>query len=162
MLSEETAAGQYPVEAVMMMDRIVRTAEGQLDPNKFEKLPELKTVGDALTRSSYYIAREIESSAIITPTLSGSTPRLVARFRPKQAILAPTSNPRVLHFLALCWGVSPFQVSSSESTDDMVRFSIDAALRSGHIERGQSVIITSVMPLHVPGATNFIKVQRVE
>src|SRR6187200_3476268 len=87
MLSEETAVGNYPAESVLMMDRIVRAAETSLDRRKFEHQEELGNVRDSISRSSYYIAKEIGARAIITPTWSGSTPNLVARFRPQQPIL---------------------------------------------------------------------------
>src|SRR4051812_7923876 len=107
MLSEETAAGKYPLEAVVMMDRIVRSAETSLDVAKFEHLPELASTRDSISRSTYYIAKEISAAAIITPTWSGTTATLVSRFRPKQPILATTPNEQAFDFMALTWGVIP-------------------------------------------------------
>ena len=101
------------------------------------------------------------AAAIITPTWSGSTACLVSRFRPKQPILAMTPNEAALDFLSLCWGVTPISIPLSDTMDDMIRFSIDAALRAGHVSTGQRVIITGGAPLHVAGKTNFIKVERV-
>src|SRR5262249_15962147 len=119
MLSEETAAGKYPVEAVMIMDRIARTAEAELHPLKFENTAALTSTADAISRASYFIAKEIDASAIITPTWSGSTACRVSRFRPKQAIIATTPNESVLDFLSLCWGVFPLKIPPSETLDDM-------------------------------------------
>jgi pyruvate kinase len=161
MLSEETAAGKYPVEAVMIMDRIARSAESALDPLKFENIAAQTSTGDAISRSSYFIGKEIEAAAIITPTWSGSTACLVSRFRPKQPIIATTPNESALDFLSLCWGVVPLQIPPSDSLDDMIRLSIEAARHAGYLESGQEVIITGGMPLHVAGKTNFIKVERV-
>ncbi|HLQ77275.1 MAG TPA: pyruvate kinase [Terriglobia bacterium] len=162
MLSEETAAGKYPVEAVMMMDRIVRSAETSLDITKFEHPPELSNTRDSISRSTYYIAKEIEAGAIITPTWSGSTASLVSRFRPKQPILATTPNDQALDFMALAWGVVPILIPKSDNIDDLIRFSIQAARKAGHLHAGQHVVITGGVPLHVSGNTNFIKVERVE
>jgi pyruvate kinase len=162
MLSEETAAGKYPAEAVMMMDRIARSAESCLDELKFENIPIEASMGDAISRSSYFIAKEIGAAAIITPTWSGSTACLVSRFRPKQPIFATTPNEAALDFLALCWGVIPALIPPSETMDEMIRFSIDAARRAGLVESGQQVIVTGGAPLHVAGKTNFIKVDRVD
>ena len=162
MLSEETAAGKYPVEAVMMMDRIVRSAETSLDIAKFEHSPELSSTRDSISRSSYYIAKEIGAAAIITPTWSGTTASLVSRFRPKQPILATTPNEQALDFMALVWGVIPILIPQSETSDDLIRFSIDAARKAGHLHAGQHVVITGGAPLHVSGKTNFIKVEKVE
>jgi pyruvate kinase len=162
MLSEETAAGRYPVEAVRVMDRIVRIAEANLDATKFEQIPEIATVGDSISRSSYYIAKEIDAAAILTTTWSGSTANRIARFRPKQQILAATPNPKTYHFLSLAWGVTPLAVSLSNTTDDMIDAAIGAALDAGYVRRGQQVVVTGGIPLYVAGNTNFIKVERVK
>jgi pyruvate kinase len=162
MLSEETAIGKYPSEAVMMMDRIARSAESALDELKFENIPIEAGTGNAISRASYFIAKEIGAAAIITPTWSGSTACLVSRFRPKQPILATTPNEAALDFLSLCWGVIPVPIPPSDTLEDMIRFSIQAAQRAGHVESGQRVIITGGAPLGVAGNTNFIKVDRVE
>jgi pyruvate kinase len=162
MLSEETAAGNYPAEAVMMMDRIARSAETSLDEVKFENISVEPVTEDAISRASYFIAKEIGAAAIITPTWSGSTARRVSRFRPKQPILAPTPNETALDFLSLCWGVIPVSIPLTATMDDMIHYSIDAARRSGFIESGQHLVITGGAPLHVPGKTNFIKVETVE
>jgi len=162
MLSEETAMGHYPVEAVMMMDRIVRSAETALDVQKFEHQKELGNVRDSISRSSYHTAREIGAAAIITPTWSGSTASMVARFRPKQTILATTPNEQALDFLSLVWGVIPLFIPPSESIDDMIRFSIAAARKAGHLHAGDQVVVTGGAPLHASGKTNFLKVETVE
>jgi len=161
MLSDETAAGKYPAEAVMMMDRIARTAEGSLDQSKFESIPLSADTNDAISRASYFIAKEIGAAAIITPTWSGSTACRVSRFRPQQPIIATTTNEAVLDFLSLCWGVIPLPIRSCDSMDDVIRVSIDAARSAGYLQSGQNVVITGGAPLHVPGKTNFIKVDRV-
>jgi pyruvate kinase len=162
MLSDETAAGKYPAEAVMMMDRIARTAEGSLDQLKFENIPLVADTNDAISRASYFIAKEIGAAAIITPTWSGSTACRVSRFRPKQPIIATTTNEAVLDFLSLCWGVIPLPIRACDSMDEVIKVSIDAARGAGYVQSGQPVVITGGAPLHVPGKTNFIKVDRVE
>jgi pyruvate kinase len=162
MLSEETTVGKYPTEAVMMMDRIARAAESALDELKFENISIGSGTNHAISRSSYLIAKEIGAAAIITPTWSGSTASLVARFRPKQPILAMTPNDAVLDFLSLCWGVIPILIPLSDTLEEMIRISMNAAKQAGHLESGQQVVITGGAPLHVPGKTNFIKVERVE
>ncbi|MBI4471273.1 MAG: pyruvate kinase, partial [Acidobacteria bacterium] len=162
MLSEETAAGKYPVEAVMIMDRIARSAEANLNSAKFEKRPQQKRVGDAITRASYFVAKEIGAAAIVTPTWTGSTACLVSRFRPKQPIIATTPNESAADFMSLVWGVIPLTISNSDNIDDMIRFSIDAGRRAGYLEPGQNVVITGGAPLKIAGKTNFIRVDRVD
>jgi pyruvate kinase len=161
MLSDETAVGKYPIEAVTMMDRIAREAENCLDVPKFENIPIETGTEHAISRAAYFIAKEINAAAIVTPTWSGATACLVSRFRPKQMILAPTPNESALDFLALCWGVTPFLIRNSDTIDDMIRNSIDAARRAGLLEKDVQVIVTGGIPLHVAGRTNFIKVERV-
>ena len=145
----------------MMMDRIARSAEAALDELKFENIPTEGGASDAISRASYFIAKEVGAAAIITPTWSGSTACLVSRFRPKQPILATTCNEAALDFLSLCWGVVPILIPSSDSSEDVIRFSIEAARRAGYVESGQQVIITGGAPLHIAGKTNFIRVDRV-
>jgi pyruvate kinase len=161
MLSEETAAGNYPVEAVMMMDRIARSAEGSLDEVKFENIQVQPVPEDAISRSSYFIAKQIGAAAIITPTWSGSTASRVSRFRPRQPIIATTPNEITLDFLSLCWGVIPVLIPHADTIDDQIRYSIAAARDAGQIAAGDHVIITGGVPLHVAGTTNFIKVETV-
>src|SRR5262249_39459028 len=120
MLSDETAVGKYPVETVVMMDRIAREAERSLDITKFENIPFEAGTEHAISRAAYFIAKEIDAAAIMTPTWSGTTATLVSRFRPKQLILAPTPNETSLDFLGLCWGVVPFLIPSPDTIDDMI------------------------------------------
>jgi pyruvate kinase len=87
---------------------------------------------------------------------------LVSRFRPKQLILATTPNEATLDFLSLCWGVIPISISQSDTMDDVIRCSIDAARSAGYLESGQQVVVTGGAPLHVAGKTNFIRVDRVD
>jgi pyruvate kinase len=162
MLSDETAAGKYPIEAVMIMDRIARAAESCLDEVKFENIPTLEGTNDATSRSSYFIAKQTSAAAIITPTWSGSSACRVSRFRPKQPILAATPSDATLNFLSFCWGVIPISIPSSETTEEMIRLSIDAARKVGYISPGQHVVITGGVPLNFAGNTNFIKVEGVE
>ena len=145
-----------------MMDRIVRSAETSLDTAKFEHLPELASTRDSISRSTYYIAKEISAAAIITPTWSGTTASLVSRFRPKQPILATTPNEQALDFMTLAWGVIPVLIPQSDTIDDLIRFSINAARKAGHLNSGEHVVITGGVPLYVAGNTNFIKVEKVE
>lgn len=162
MLSEETAAGRYPIESVTMMDRIVRAAEGSIDPSKFSDIPVESGTDDAISRAACLIADEVNAAAIVTPTYSGSTAGLVSRFRRRPLILGPTPNSATLNFLALSWGVVPLRIPESDSMDEMIRHSVHAARKMGLLETGQTIVITGGVPLHVAGKTNFIKVHRVE
>ena len=163
MLSEETAAGSYPLEAAQMMHRIAMEVESSVDEGKFRwgDLDGETTVSDAISRSAYNIARGTGAAAIITPTWSGSTARLVARFRPAQDIIAATPNKAAVYFLSLCWGIAPLLVASAGTTEEQFSFAVNAARNAGWVRPGDLVVITGGTPLHIPGTTNFIKVQRV-
>src|SRR5207244_9640119 len=106
----------------MMMDRIARSAEAALDELKFENIPIEGGASDAISRASYFIAKEVGAAAIITPTWSGLTVYLVLRFRSKQPILATTCNEAALDFLSFCWSVVPVLIPSSESSEDVICF----------------------------------------
>ena len=163
MLSEETAVGSYPLEAVQMMDRIATEVESSVDAGKFRWDIEGQTiVSDAISRSAYNIAQGTGARAIITSTWSGSTARLVARFRPAQPIIAATPNRPVGYFLSFCWGIVPRSIASADTTEEQLAFALEAATRSGWVKSGDLVVITGGTPLHIPGTTNFIRVERVE
>jgi pyruvate kinase len=145
-----------------MMDRIARKVEGAIVEEHFQWDFDTPSTNDAITRSSFNIARGINAAAIVTPTWSGSTPRLVSRFRPRQPIIATTPNKKTAGFLALCWGVMPVSISSAETIDDQLRLSVEAARNSGLVKDGDQIVITGGTPLHISGTTNFIKVEQVE
>ncbi len=160
MLSEETAVGKYPVEAVRMMSRIAERLERS--PAIYHRYEmNAGTVTEAIGESACQIADRIGAAAIIPSTTSGSTAKLVAKFRPKTPIIAVTYTERVRNKLALVWGVSPVQIEFSQDTDAMLKLSIEAAVRAGHLPAGSLVVITAGVPFGVPGTTNLIKVERV-
>ena len=161
MLSEETAVGRYPVEAVAMMARIAREAEAGLDSGGEAwgaKEGEGTCPQEAVARAVRRLADSIGAAAILTCTQSGSTARLVAKYRPSTRILAATPDDVVFRQMALVWGVTPLRMPEAESQEQMERLAIEAAVREGHLSSGQSAVITAGVPLHVAGTTNMIKV----
>jgi pyruvate kinase len=164
MLSEETAVGKYPVEAVAMMAKIAKDAECEgLSTRHLEHPPSegLKTIPDAVSLAASMLAKSIGASAIITFTRSGATARLVARYRPRCLILAPTPEEKIYRRLALVRGVVPILTENIKDTDEMTKRAIDAAQASGHVQKGQKVVITAGVPFGVPGTTNMIKVEEI-
>ncbi len=160
MLSEETAMGKYPVEAVHMMSRIAERIERS--PAIYHRYEmSTGTVTEAIGESACQIADRIGAAAIIPSTTSGSTAKLVAKFRPRAPIIAVTYTERVRDKLALVWGVYPVQVTFSKDTDAMLKLSIEAAAKVGQLPSGSLVVITAGVPFGVPGTTNLIKVERV-
>lgn len=161
MLSEETAVGQYPVETVKIMSRIAQRIESS--ELLWQTTAALhKSTPEAIGQSACLIAESIGAAAIITSTRSGATARLVAKFRPRQPIIAVSYSERVQCRLALVWGVWSLVVPLTEqSTDELLHRAIEAALEAKLIEKGQWVVLTAGVPLGVSGTTNLIKVERV-
>jgi len=161
MLSEETAVGQYPVEAVRVMDMIVRAAEGIYPYWRLDVPSEdgQRSVASAVGHAVNLMAREIGAAAIITPTESGSTARLVARYRPKSVQIAITSREETFRALCLVWGVTPLYTSEFRDTEEMVARSIELAKQAGLVKPGEKVVITAGTPIGVPGRTNLIRAE---
>ncbi len=161
MLSEETAAGDYPLEAVKVMGQVAEETESILEPRqRFTGLK--KTVPEAISVGAISLARDLQVKAFLIPTTSGSTARLIARYRPQQPIIAVSPEPQTVKMLCLVWGVSPVLIKGFSSTDEMVRALQKKALESGLVKRGDLVAITAGLPLHQAGTTNMITVKVIE
>jgi pyruvate kinase len=161
MLSEETAAGEYPVEAVTIMAQVAEETEKILEPRqRFTGLQ--KTVPEAISLGAIALAQDLNVKAFLIPTSSGSTARLIARYRPQQPIIAVSPNLQTVKMLCLVWGVYPVQVKGFKSTDEMMRVVQKQALGSGVVKRHDLVAITAGLPLHQTGSTNMITVKAIE
>jgi len=165
MLSAETANGQYPVEAVRMMDRITR--QTQTDPEYFSVLaathPDLeRTAADAITAAANQIAETIGAVAIITYTTSGSTTLRAARERPPVPIICLTSKIETARRMTLSFGVHAIHTADVQSFTEMVKKAVMLAERDGIAQRGQRVVITAGVPFGTPGNTNVLRVAWIE
>ena len=161
MLSGETAAGKYPIDAVKTMAIIAERIERDLDYELIEKKQEYKdgvTVANAISHASCTTAYELGAAAIITPTQSGSTARMVSKFRPKAPIIAATFDERVRRKLCLSFGVHSVLIQGVDSTDDLIEQSVNQAIANEYIHSGDLVVITAGVPAGVAGTTNLIKV----
>ncbi len=161
MLSGETAAGEYPVEAVQTMFNIALRAESALDHQVIlsnRSRTSDMTITDAISQSVTHTAMNLSVPAIVTPTESGHTARMISKYRPKAPIVAVTSDEGVQRRLALVWGVQAVLGETSESTDDMLSVAIDRGLETGVFKRGDRVIITAGVPVGESGTTNIMKV----
>lgn len=160
MLSGETAAGRYPVEAVKIMARIAERTEKALNFSRFSAIrveTKAKTTTDAVSHATCTLAEELDAAAIITSTRSGQTTRMVSKYRPKVPIIAATPDIRVMRKLALVWGAKPVLIEPTEDTDTMYKRVVDAAINAGYVREGDMVIITAGVPVGIPGTTNTIK-----
>jgi pyruvate kinase len=161
MLSGETAAGKFPVEAVRMMARVACAAEEVFPYDKWlARRSDLRTrtVTDAISEATAEMARDLHAAAIVTSTSSGFTARMVAKYRPSAPIIAVTDRPRTQRQLAVSWGVLPMLSERSCTTDDMFDTAVTVALKSGLVHQGDALIITAGLPVAVPGYTNLLRV----
>jgi len=162
MLSGETAAGKYPLEAVRTMARIAERAEAALHygemPGEKRCVSPRRTVTDAISFASCATARDLGAAAIITSTESGHTAKMVAKYRPRALIVAVTPHAGVMRKLALTWGVQPLLAASKINTDEMMSTAVGTSLTAGLIKGGDLVVFTAGMPVGVRGTTNLIRV----
>lgn len=167
MLSGETAAGAYPMEAVNVMDRICRSIEDnrpQLYNSLGYRKPEWKEkqVIESLAYSCVTIADNVEAKAISTITHSGNTARRIAKFRPKVPIVAFTENQKVRRQLNLIWGVYSVRMDELFDTDQSVKMMEDYLRDNGMVKQGDRIIVATGMPIAKRGRTNMIKVSTIE
>ncbi len=161
MLSGETAAGDYPVEAVRTMNSIAQKTETALDYKEiltYRSRANGSTITDAIGQAVAHTALNLDVSSIITATVSGHTARIVSKYRPKASIVAVTSTEKALRKLALVWGVFPTLGKIAASTDEMLEVAVDEAVASGVVKHGDLVVITAGVPVGEVGTTNLLKV----
>ena len=161
MLSAETAVGEYPIESVAMMDRIVRRVEN--DPH-YRKMMEAyryapeATAADAITAAARQVAHTISASAIVTFSSTGSTTLRCARERPRVPVLGLTPRADTARRLALAWGVHSVKTEDLNTFRDMVVKAITIAKSDGFAEVGDPLVITAGVPFGTPGATNVLRI----
>ncbi|AFQ44006.1 pyruvate kinase [Desulfosporosinus meridiei] len=158
MLSGETAAGLFPIEAVRMMDRISQRTELTCLDNKAAQHPQVN-VAEAISFASFTIAKDLQAAAVLTPTHSGLTACMISKYRPLALIVAATPFPETARKLALKWGVESIVVPQSSGTDEMVSVAVNTSLNKNYIKSGDIVVITAGVPIGKVGSTNMIKVQ---
>ena len=163
MLSGETASGKYPVEALEEMVRTVTAAEGATDYwGRFREqsiLPRVTTINDAISHSCCLTAMDLSAKAILVATTTGSTARMIARFKPACPIAALTMTERVRRQLAISWGVHPYLYGTVDSTDRLFSLAVECARKENVVVPGDTVVITAGVPIGKAGSTNLIKAQ---
>ncbi len=161
MLSEETAIGSYPVEAVEMMDRIATNAEEGIPHARWLSMYDAESnlrPEESVARAACRMAQELDAAAIVTFTYSGSTARLVARHRPAQPVIAPTPRSETYKQLAMVWGTVPVMADPADSDAAIEERVVHLAIETGLVRKGERLVITAGLPLYVAGTTNLIKV----
>lgn len=165
MLSEETAIGKYPAEAVRIMNRIAGVTERHIYERSFftDELPgETHQTASAIGHSACFLARDLKAAAIVAGTTSGSTARMVARFRPSCPVLALTPNPQTERQLKLSYGVIPALVEPFRDTEEIFSLARSLSLKYGIAAPGDRLVVTAGVPVGEPGTTNLLKVLDIE
>ena len=164
MLSGESAAGKYPVEAVETMARIAERTEQDIDYNGRMLRDTPRNLTDVTTAISYATcttAMHLDAEAIITVTMSGFTADMVSRYKPESMVIGCSVNPRVCRQMALLWGVTPVLMSREDNTEDLFDEAIRLAKKQNLIHNKGKVVLTAGVPLGVSGSTNMIQVLEV-
>ena len=167
MLSGETAQGKYPLEAVKMMAQVAETTEQHLDLHLLEnaKLHSRRGISSAVSNAAVSTAASLNAKAIICPTMSGFTARLISKLKPAQTIIGASPNEDVLRKMQLYWGVRPLKTAQERSSDMIFQHAIDVAENAGYIEEGDTVVMTGGVATSPTssrrGLTNMIRVQSV-
>jgi pyruvate kinase len=166
MLSGETAVGKYPLRAVQTMVRIAQEAErtqGDCSGKRVSpRPPRGASIAEAVSHATCETARDLQAAAIIAPTVSGHTARVLSRFRPCCPVVAVTPSPITQRQLQLYWGVYPLLSRRSDSTDDVIADAVDVAQRYGFVAEGDVAVVTAGAAGSAPGTTNLMKVHNVE
>ena len=162
MLSGESAAGDYPVEAVKTMASIcVRTERELRGQDKFKlKTYDASDVAEAIARSVAHTAKNLDIKTIVAATQSGHTAKMISKYRPSANIMAVTYNERQQRSLALVWGVQPYVIDRPASTDEMFNLANDIVLEKGFAKKGELLILTAGLKVGETGSTNMLKVQK--
>lgn len=161
MLSGETAAGSYPVESVAAMAKIVERAENNVEYIQPIENYAIKNSSEALSHSACTLAKDLNAKAIVVCTRTGSTARMVSRFRPLIPIVGLTTDERAYRKLALSWGVYPAVADEYSSVDILFYFAKLAALKSGLAKKGDTIVITGGTPNGKSGNSSLINVETV-
>lgn len=164
MLSGETAAGLYPVDAVKTMAKIAERTERDIDYiEKFRKrdIPERPDVTSAISHATCTTAHDLGAVAILTVSKTGQTARMISKFRPACPIISGTTSPKVLRQMNLSWGVIPILVEEKDNTDELFEHVVAVAQKNGLVNNGDLAVITAGIPLGISGTTNMLKVHLV-
>lgn len=164
MLSGESAAGLYPVEAVKTMAKIAERTEEDIDYNsRLRRRKDIDNIDTttAISHATCTTAMDLKAAAIITVTISGFTAGMIARYKPSCPIIACSVSPRTCRQLNLAWGVTPIWIARESTAEDLFDEAVHAAEKEGYIKKGDKVVLTAGVPLGVSGRTNMIRVVEV-
>lgn len=164
MLSGESAAGLYPVEAVKTMARIAERAEQDIDyRSRMERgHGDPSDITTAISYATCSVATDLNAAAIITVTMSGFTANMIARYKPGCKIIGCAVDEQVCRQLNLLWGVNPISLKEEEDAEELFEDAVEMSKQAGFVKSGDTVVITAGVPLRIAGRTNMIRVVEVE
>jgi pyruvate kinase len=160
MLSEETASGAYPVEAVRFMDRLARIAETGYDYKNFLHQPPRKNISESVAHASCVLADHLNARTIVVHTRTGATAGHISRFRPRQPVIALSPDSKTVRRLTLIWGCQPYLIDEAKDTDAIFETAPAYALKAAGLKAGDLVVMTLGYPLYETGTTNMIRVKQ--
>jgi pyruvate kinase len=168
MLSNESAAGKYPVVAVETMANIASIAEMHLDNSNRGTWGSLKSqdssseaTADAISEATYHISEALSPRAIVTSTMTGYTARRVARERPRTPIICVTPNQTTFSRMSLVWGVTPLLIPEFHTIDEMIQTVVTTVTNAELAKRGDVIVIIAGVPFGIGGQTNLLKIHRI-
>ena len=163
MLSGETAAGAYPVEALKTMSAIAERTENEVHyrDNRLTDTTGQISVSDATAHAACLTAKDVNASAIVTVSESGNTARLLSKYRPSQPIIACVMDEQVQRQLSVSWGITPLMMDLATSTDELIEKSTALAKEHGYLHDGELAVVTAGVPVGVSGTTNMIKIHMI-
>ena len=161
MLSGETAAGDYPVEALKTMSAIAERTENE-EHYRPQRHAEIQiSVSDATAHAACLTAKDVNAAAIVTVSESGNTARLLSKYRPSQPIIACVMDEQVQRQLSISWGITPLMMDLATSTDELIEKSTTLAKEHGYLHDGELAVVTAGVPVGVSGTTNMIKIHMI-
>jgi len=164
MLSGESAAGLYPVEAVKTMAKIAERTEQDIDyAGRMKRKENIDSfdVTTAISHATCTTAIDLKAAAIITVTISGFTAGMISRYKPGCPIIACSVSPKICRQLSLSWGIIPIWIARENTADDLFDEAVHAAEEAGYIKKGDKVVLTAGVPLGISGKTNMLRVVEV-
>jgi pyruvate kinase len=158
MLSEETAIGEYPLQAVQTMDQIATVIEPTIEyRHQLPQPGDEPTVGHAMSNAACDLAETLGAKAILVPTFTGRTASVVARLRPRRPVIGLSHHRTALRRMALEWGVTPAWMPEAADVEELWSSSLESARETGLLEKGDLVVLTAGTAVNVPGTTDMIK-----
>lgn len=166
MLSGETAAGKFPVEAVQTMALIAETTEKNINyRSRFKNRPPADmadmphAIANAIAHATVTTAHDLNATAIITVTKAGATARLISKYRPEMPIISCTTDEHIRRQMNMSWGVTPIVIAEKTNSDELFMEAAEAAKKAGFVHSGDTVVLTAGVPLGVSGTTNLMRVE---